>query len=83
MGDEYTAEEYAAAAAARDADPLPQYMVEGTPLGHCRACEARFEYRGNTDIGNLDPCPACGSLDWRKWGYRIAGDDKPLEVLQR
>lgn len=81
MSDDFTPVDYAAAAAARDADPLPDYVIEGVPLGHCRTCDSRFEYGGDTGVQNLDPCPQCGSLDWRKWGYRIDGEDKPMEVL--
>lgn len=82
MSDQYGEADYGAAAAAKDADEVPDYVLHGTPIGHCHACDTRFLYRGNTGIDNLDPCPQCGSLDWRKWGYRVDGEAKPMEVLK-
>jgi Zn finger protein HypA/HybF involved in hydrogenase expression len=71
--------DYQAAAAAKDADTLPEEVIKGTKLGHCPNCDQRFEYPQN----NLDPCPNCGSEKWVSWGVRLNGEDIPNEEINQ
>lgn len=68
---EPTDAEVQAAAAARNADDIPDHVLEGTPLGCCHNCLNRFEYGDPNGQRNTDPCPECGSQNWKKWGYRM------------
>lgn len=72
----------AAAAAARDATPLPDEIIEGRPLGECPDCGARFDYMYPSGVGNLEPCPECGSHDWQRWGVRMPdGEEIPSDEV--
>ena len=71
-----------AAAAARDADDVPEYVLEGTPIGRCQECGHQFSYGAGTGHRNLDPCPSCDSQRWGKWGYDLPNRGRvPLEDL--
>lgn len=55
-----------------DAAPdVPDRLQNGTCIGECHHCGARFEY-GRIDLAHDvdDDCPNCGSIDWGKWGHR-------------
>lgn len=75
-----------AAAAARRAEKrfqdMPPAKLYGTPIGECNDCGERFDYRGETDRQNLDPCPNCGSQNWEKWGYDYDGRKLEKQSLQ-
>ncbi|MFB6071126.1 MAG: hypothetical protein ABEJ76_08895 [Halanaeroarchaeum sp.] len=72
-------EDAQAAAAARRAErmfgDMPNAVKAGQPIGECPDCGSRFDYRGDTDRQNLDPCPECASQNWHKWGYRFHGEE--------
>lgn len=63
-------EESQAAAAVRNADDVPPAVLVATPIGACSECGSRFPFR-DEGIGQLDPCPECGSDDWQKVAYRL------------
>ncbi|MFW5905384.1 MAG: hypothetical protein ACOCUO_00890 [archaeon] len=74
--------EVGAAAAARNATPVPDIVLKGQRLGICDDCGSKFEYGiQSTGIGAFDPCPDCGSFEWSKWGYRFEGEDVPNEDI--
>lgn len=68
-----------AARAAREAEKkledMPPAVLHGQSIGECPDCGTYFDYGNPGQPGNLDPCPACGSRDWYKWGYRYNGDE--------
>lgn len=68
--------DYQAAAAAKNAADVPDFVLEGTPVGKCNDCHDYFEYGTGTGRGNLTPCPHCGSDDWEKIGYQHDGGIK-------
>lgn len=70
-----------AAQAVKHLPEIPEEVLEGQPLAECE-CGERFEYGHGTDIGNLDPCPSCGTQRWEQWGYRLPdGGEVAKEVI--
>lgn len=72
--------EEGAAHAARRAEEkyedMPSVVMHGQLIGKCPDCEEKFNYGSPSDgVDNLDPCPECGSMHWRKWGYRYKGEE--------
>jgi len=60
-----------ALAESEDDPEVPERLLNGTRIGECQDCDARFEY-GREDLSQnvSDLCPNCFSENWSRWGFR-------------